>query len=126
MPRPRKNAPRAVAKAVQDAARLRGQIEGYQARADEYHPDDLAGIMRGLRAKLAAAQARIVKDAGRPASQALIESGDILAGWNALAPAGRRAVVKEQVEHITIGPATTARGAGPPPCTTSPSSGAED
>ena len=110
MPRPRKSAPRAVAKAVQDAARLRGQIEAYQARADEFDPGDLAGLLRGLRAKLAAAQARIVKDAGRPASQALIESGDILAGWNALDPAGRRAVVKEQIEHITIGPTTTARG----------------
>ena len=43
---------------------------------------------------------------------ALIESGDILAGWNALDPAGRRAVVKEQIEHITIGPYHDRAGPG--------------
>ena len=102
--RPRKTASRAVAKAIETAAGLRGQIDGYQARAADFDPADLAGILRGLRARLAAAEAKIIKDSGTPASDALTRSGDILAAWIALDTAGRRAVIKEQIEYITVGP----------------------
>jgi DNA invertase Pin-like site-specific DNA recombinase len=102
--RPRPGASRAVARAVADAEKLRGMIDGYQSRAAEFDPADLAAILRGLRARLAAAEAKMVKDAGRPATHALVASGDILAAWNALDVAGKRAVLKENVEYITVGP----------------------
>jgi DNA invertase Pin-like site-specific DNA recombinase len=107
--RPRKTASRAVVRAVETAAGLRSQIDGYQTRAADFDPADLAGILRGLRAKLAAAEAKIVKDSGTPASDALARCGDILAAWIGLDPAGRRAVVKEQVEYITVGPGLHSR-----------------
>ena len=110
--RPRKTSSRTVARAVETAAGLRGQIDGYQARAAEFNPADLAGILRGLRAKLAAAEAKIIKDSGTPASDALVRSGDILAAWIALDTAGRRAVIKEQVEYITVGPGLHSRSRG--------------
>jgi DNA invertase Pin-like site-specific DNA recombinase len=101
--RPRKTAPRAVAKAIGEAAKLRGQIDGYRARAADFDPADLAGILRTLRAKLAKAEAKIVKDAGKPASHALVASGDVLAAWIALDTEGRRTVIAEQVESIVAG-----------------------
>ena len=39
-------------------------------------------------------------------------SGDILAAWIALDTAGRRAVIKEQVEYITVGPGLHSRSRG--------------
>jgi hypothetical protein len=101
--RPRKAAPRAVAKAISEAGQLRGQIDGYQARAAEFDPADLAGILRGLRARLAKAEAKIVKDAGKPASYALVSSGDVQAAWIAAGTEGQRTVIGEQVEKIVIG-----------------------
>jgi site-specific DNA recombinase len=104
--RPRKTASRTVANAIGEAAGLRAKIDGYHARATEYDdPADLLAILRGLRAKLAKAEAKIIKDAGRPVSAAVARSGDILAAWDALDIAGRRAAIREQVEHITVGPA---------------------
>ena len=110
--RPRKTASRAVARAVETAAGLRSQIDAYQARAGDFDPADLAGILRGLRARLAAAEAKIIKDSGTPASDALVASGDILAAWIELDTAGRRAVIKEQVEYITVGPGLHSRSKG--------------
>jgi DNA invertase Pin-like site-specific DNA recombinase len=101
--RPRKTAPRAVAKAIGEAEKLRGQIDGYRARAADFDPADLAGILRTLRAKLAKAEAKIVKDAGKPASHALVASGDVLAAWVALDTEGQRTVIAEQVESIVAG-----------------------
>jgi DNA invertase Pin-like site-specific DNA recombinase len=103
--RPRKTASRAVAKAIGEAEALRGQIGGYQARAAEFDPADLAGILRGLRARLAKAEAKIVKDAGTPASHALVASGDVRAAWRAADTETRRTVIAEQVEAIVVGPA---------------------
>jgi len=102
--RPAKAAPRSVARAVQQVEELSGQIEGYQARAAEFDPADLAGILRGLRARLAAAQAKITKSTGTPVSDKLAASTDIYAAWNELDAAGRRAAIREQVEYITVGP----------------------
>jgi DNA invertase Pin-like site-specific DNA recombinase len=101
--RPRKTTSRAVANAIDEAARLRGQIDGYQARADGFDPADLSGILRGLRAKLAKAEAKIVKDAGKPASHAMIASGDVLAAWLAADLNERRVVIAEQVDRIVVG-----------------------
>ena len=102
--RPRKTASRAVAKAIGEAGKLRGQIDGYQARAADFDPADLAGILRGLRARLAKAEAKMVKDAGKPASHALVASGDVRAAWLAADTAERRAVIREQVDRIVVGP----------------------
>jgi DNA invertase Pin-like site-specific DNA recombinase len=110
--RPRKAASRAVARAISEAEKLRGQIEGYQARASEFDPADLAGILRGLRARLAKAEASMVKEAGRPASHALVASGDIRAAWLKAGIADRRTVIREQVAEIMVGPA---RGGGRDP-----------
>ena len=105
--RPRKAPSRTVASAIGEAAELRAKIDGYQAQATEFNPADLAGILRGLRARLARAEAKIVKEAGRPASHALIASGDVRAAWIALEDvADRRTVIREQVEAIVVGPAT--------------------
>ncbi len=105
--RPRKAPSRTVGKAIGEAAELRGQIDGYTARATEFDPADLAGILRGLRARLASAEAKIVKEAGKPASHALVASGDVRAAWIALEDAAdRRTVIREQVDRIVVGPAT--------------------
>lgn len=103
--RPRKTASATVAKAIGEAAQLRGQIDGYQARAAEFDPADLAGILRGLRARLAKAEAKIVKEAGKPASHALVASGDVRAAWLAADTEERRTVIREQVDRIVVGPA---------------------
>jgi DNA invertase Pin-like site-specific DNA recombinase len=102
-PRP-KTASRAVAKAIEEAAELRGQIDGYQARAADFDPADLAAILRGLRARLAKAEAKTIKEAGKPASHALVASGDVRAAWLAADAAERRTVVREQVDRIVVGP----------------------
>jgi site-specific DNA recombinase len=93
-----------VAKAVQEAAKLRGKIESYQLQADQFEPADLAGLLRSLRAKLAAEERKVVKAAGRPATHALVASGDIPAAWAALDTAGKRTVIMENVEKIVVGP----------------------
>jgi hypothetical protein len=103
--RPRKTAPKTVARAIGEAGKLRGQIEGYQARAAEFDPADLSAILRGLRARLAKAEAKIVKEAGKPATHALTASGDVRAAWIALDAEGRRTVTREQVEAVMVGPA---------------------
>jgi len=102
--RPVKPANKSVAKAVTEAASLRGKIEAYQAQAADFEPADLAGLLRGLRAKLAAADSKIVADAGTPATLALVRSGDIPAAWAALDVAGKRTVIKENVSRIEVGP----------------------
>jgi DNA invertase Pin-like site-specific DNA recombinase len=101
--RPRKARTPAVAKAIGEVAELRGQIDGYQARADKMDPDDLVGILRGLRAKLARAEARIVKAAGTPASHRMVSSGDVQVAWFAAGTDERRTVISEQVERVVIG-----------------------
>jgi DNA invertase Pin-like site-specific DNA recombinase len=104
LPRPPRNPSGAVAAALAEASRLRGQIEGYQARAGEFDPDDLAPILRGLRGRLEAATAKIRAEAGTPVSDALGAATDIYAAWNDLDVAGRRAAIREQVEGFTVGP----------------------
>lgn len=99
---PRKGA--SVAKAVAEASKLRGVIEAYQNRAAQFAPDDLAALLRNLRADLALVESRIVKAAGTPATQALVAGGDVRAGWLALSTESRRTVIKEQVERIVVGP----------------------
>jgi hypothetical protein len=101
-PRP-KTASRAVAKSIAEAEALRGKIEAYHARAAEFEPEDLAALLRGLRARLAKAEAAMVKEAGKPASHALVSSGDVRAAWIALDVAGKRTVIREQVEKIVVG-----------------------
>jgi site-specific DNA recombinase len=102
--RPHKPVSRAVAKAIDEAAMLRAQIDGYRARAAEFDPADLAGILRGLHARLARAEAKMVKEAGKPASYAMVASGDVGAAWVAADPEERRTVIREQVERIVVGP----------------------
>ncbi|MGH3277125.1 MAG: recombinase family protein [Streptosporangiaceae bacterium] len=102
--RPPRNPSGAVAAALAEAEQLRGQIEGYQARAAEFDPADLAAILRGLRARLDQAQARITAEAGTPVSDGLAAAADIRAAWIELDTASKRAAIKEQVERITIGP----------------------
>lgn len=102
--RPRQPVSRAVAKAIEEAAQLRAQIDGYQAQATNFDPADLAGILRGLRARLARAEAKMVKEAGRPASYAMVASGDVRAAWIAADTEDRRIVIREQVERIVVGP----------------------
>jgi len=102
--RPRKAQAPAVARAVEQVAELRGKIEGFQAAAsDADDPADLLAILRGLRAKLAAAEARIVKAAGTPASHKMVSSGDVQAAWFAAGTDERRTVISEQVERIVLG-----------------------
>ena len=84
-------------------AELRGKIDGFQARAAKMDPDDLVGILRGLRAKLARAEARIVKAAGTPASHKMVSSGDVQQAWFDAGTDERRTVIREQVERIVIG-----------------------
>lgn len=102
--RRRRAVSRTVARAVAEVAMLGAQVEAYQGRAAEFDPADLAAILRKLRARLAEAEAKMVQEAGRPASQALVSSGDVLAAWIGLDTAGRRAVIREQIEKITVGP----------------------
>lgn len=94
---------KSVASAITLASKLRTQIEAYQLQADAFNPADLAALLRGLRAQLAAAEAGIEKAAGRPATQALIKSGDIRAAWDAMDTAGRRVVIKENLSRIEVG-----------------------
>lgn len=91
-----------VASAITEAAELRGKIREYQARAADFHPEDLAALLRGLRAKLAKAEAQQAVEAGKPASQELVRSGDIAAAWIKLDIAGKRTVIREQVEKIVV------------------------
>ena len=58
---------------------------------------------RGLRAKLARAEARIVKAAGTPASHKMVSSGDVQQAWFDAGTDERRTVIREQVERIVIG-----------------------
>jgi len=102
--RPRKTASRSVAKAIGEASALRSRIEGYQLRAAEFDPADLAGVLRALRAQLAEAEAKIVQEAGKPATYALVAAGDVISAWAALDTQGRRIVIAEQIERITVGP----------------------
>jgi site-specific DNA recombinase len=102
--RPTKPVNRNVAKAVADAASLRAKITAYQAQGADFEPADLAGLLRGLHAKLATAEAKIVADAGTPATLALVRSGDIPTAWAALDIAGKRTVIKENVSRIEVGP----------------------
>jgi site-specific DNA recombinase len=91
-----------VASAITEAAELRDKIKAYQARAADFHPEDLAALLRGLRAKLTKAEAQQAKEAGKPASQELVRSGDVAAAWVKLNTAGKRTVIKEQVEKIVV------------------------
>jgi hypothetical protein len=102
--RPRKTASRSVAKAIGEANTLRSQIEAYQLRASEFDPPDLAAILRALRARLAETEGKIAVEAGRPGSYALASGGDVLDAWAGLDTEGRRIVIAEQVERITVGP----------------------
>jgi hypothetical protein len=102
--RPRKTASRSVAKAIGEASALRSRIEGYQLRAAEFDPADLAGILRALRARLAETEGKIAVEAGRPASYALASGGDVLDAWAGLDTEGRRTVIREQIAQITVGP----------------------
>ncbi len=82
---------------------LRTKIDAYRARATEFDPDDLAEVLRDLRAKLATAEAKVVKAAGRPATHALVKTGDVAKAWKALDVPGKRVVIKENVEEVIVG-----------------------
>ena len=58
-------------------------------------PEDFAAAAKDVRAALAAAEVAAVAEAGRTASVALVNAGDIAAAWEALNTEGRRNVVKE-------------------------------
>jgi DNA invertase Pin-like site-specific DNA recombinase len=93
-----------VARAVKKAAELRGQIDAYQARADQFDPDDLAGLLRVLRAKLDAEQRKIVRAAGRPATRKLLGSpAGVKAAWDRLDTADKRVALKENITKIVVG-----------------------
>jgi hypothetical protein len=102
--RPRKTASRSVAKAIGEANALRGQVEAYLLRASEFDPADLAAILRALRARLAETEGKIVQEAGKPATYALVAAGDVISAWADLDTQGRRVVIAEQIERITVGP----------------------
>jgi DNA invertase Pin-like site-specific DNA recombinase len=104
---------RGVAQAVDEAARIRAKIDGYLAQAAAFDPADLAALLRGLRTQLAEVEARIVTAAGRPATQALVQTGSVADAWAALDVAARRAVIKENISRIMVGPGVPSRYADP-------------
>ena len=44
-----------------------------------------------------------MKEAGKPASHAMVASGDVRAAWFAADTDERRTVIREQVEKVVIG-----------------------
>ncbi|MBU6151868.1 MAG: hypothetical protein KGR25_10485, partial [Chloroflexi bacterium] len=66
-------------------------------------PADYATATREVRARLAAAEERIVIARGKPHALALVRTGDIEASWSTATVDVKRAVVKELVERINVG-----------------------
>lgn len=65
-------------------------------------PADYAAAAGGLRERLAAAEARVARQAGFPTTARLLQSKDVGAAWQAAADATKRAVLREVVESITV------------------------
>jgi hypothetical protein len=103
-----RRAPQAASKAAQRAAAeadvLRGKLEQLAAlmAGGDLDPADYAAAARGLRARLADADARVSRHAGTPRTAKLLEADDVAAAWSAATPSVRRSIVRELIESITL------------------------
>lgn len=90
--------------AKDEVARLTDRIKRVQRLviAEEMDPEDAAPILGPLRAALKAAEAQVVVQAHRPATAALVASGDVRAAWLNLDVPGRNAIVKEVLVKVEV------------------------
>lgn len=103
-PKPQKSG-KALDQAAVDADAHRKRLEDLAlllANGD-LAPADYATATREVRARLAAAEERIVIATGKPHALALVRTGDIEASWKTASVDAKRAVVKELVQRINVG-----------------------
>jgi site-specific DNA recombinase len=98
-----------IAKASKEAEALRERIAGYPAIADTLDPIDFAAAVNTTRAKLAAITKNTVATSGIPVTSAMVHADDIAGEWAASDVERKRAVIKENVARIEVGPGISGR-----------------
>ncbi len=95
----------------EDPADLERELEGLASMygSGELSAREWRQIRPGIEERLTQARAATEALAGSPAVEAIITSGDTAKAWDALSMDGRRAIVSELAERITVAPRIGAR-----------------
>jgi hypothetical protein len=89
-----------------EALRDRLQVLHTLVAAGDLDPVDYAAATRETRARLAAVDEQVATATGRNASAALANTGNARQAWAAATVAQRRAVLREHLERVDVGPGT--------------------